>query len=75
MSSHGTKTLVVLNCALLMVLSTAVMNFMSITDFEARKDERNKQLTKVRYLYCDTLSIFLATELKYFSLLIFLQLN
>lgn len=71
----GTNTSVILNCALLMVLCIVIMNFMTITDIEAKKYKRNEQLTKVRCLYCDILEIFLATNYKYFSFLIFLQVN
>ena len=75
MPLRGMNIWVVLNYALIMVLSIAVMNFMTITDIEAKKYERNEQLTEVRFMYCDILEIFLATELKYFSFLIFLQFN
>lgn len=47
------KALAVLNFALLMVLSKVVMNFMTITATEAKKYERNEQLTKIRHLNCD----------------------
>lgn len=50
------------------------MNFMTITNLEAKKNERNEQLSKTRCLYCDILEIFLDTEIKYFFCLIVLKL-
>lgn len=47
-----------------MVLSIAVMNFMTITDIEAKKYERNEQLTEVRFMYCDILEIFFGHRIK-----------
>lgn len=61
MPSCGMNTLVVLDCVLLVVLTTEITNFMTITDLEAKKNERNEYLTKVRCLYCAILEIFLAT--------------
>lgn len=49
----GMKALAVLNFALLMVLSKAVMNLMTITATEAKKYEKNEQVTKVRHLNYD----------------------
>lgn len=51
MPSCAMNALVVLNCTLLVTLSIVVMNFMTITNLEAKKNERNDQLTKVRCLY------------------------
>lgn len=49
----GMKALAALNFALLMVLSKVVMNLMTRTATEAKKYERNEELTKVRQLNCD----------------------
>lgn len=61
MPSCGMNTLVVLNCVLLVILSIEITNFMTITDLETKKNERNEHLTKVRCLYRAILEIFLAT--------------
>lgn len=69
MPSCAMNALVVLNCILLVTLSIVVMNFMTITNLEAKKNERNEQLTKVRCLYWDILEIILATEINAFPFL------